>query len=174
MVREVEEHPESILAQNRLEWTNVLPTQALQWRHNGHDSVSNHQPHDCLLGRLFRRRSKKTSKLRVTGFCAGNSPGTGEFPTQRAGNAENFSIWWRHHGYNDHNYILSAVQLGSWYIETWTKCPPFCRWRVFKNAFSWMKKIAFLFYFHWRLIRRAQASLDHNELTNLGQYVVIH
>ena len=22
---------------------------ALQWRHNGHDSVSNHQPHDCLL-----------------------------------------------------------------------------------------------------------------------------
>ena len=35
----------------------------LQWRHNGHDSVSNHQPHDCLLNRLFRRRSKKTSKL---------------------------------------------------------------------------------------------------------------
>ena len=49
----------------------------LQWRHNGHDSVSNHQPHDCLLNRLSRRRSKKTSKLRVTGLCAGNSPGTG-------------------------------------------------------------------------------------------------
>ena len=47
---------------------------ALQWRHNGHDSVSNHRPHDCLLSRLFRRRSKKTSKLGVTGFCAGNSP----------------------------------------------------------------------------------------------------
>ena len=31
----------------------------LHWRHNGHDSVSNHQPHDCLLNRLFRRRSKK-------------------------------------------------------------------------------------------------------------------
>ena len=43
----------------------------LQWRHNGRDSVSNHQPHDCLLNRLFRRRSKKTSKLRVTGLCAG-------------------------------------------------------------------------------------------------------
>ena len=39
---------------------------ALQWRHNGLDSVSNHQPRDCLLNRLFRRRSKKTSKLRVT------------------------------------------------------------------------------------------------------------
>ena len=26
-----------------------------------------------------------------------NSPGTGEFPAQRASNAENVSIWWRHH-----------------------------------------------------------------------------
>ena len=41
---------------------------------------------------------KKTSKLRVTGLCAGNSPVTDEFPTQRASNAENVSIWWRHHG----------------------------------------------------------------------------
>ena len=41
------------------------------WRHNGHDGVSNHQPHYCLLNRLFGCRSKKTSKLRVTGFCAG-------------------------------------------------------------------------------------------------------
>ena len=50
---------------------------SLQWSHNGRDSVSNHQPHDCLLNRLFRRRSKKTSKPRVTGLCAGNSPVTG-------------------------------------------------------------------------------------------------
>ena len=48
---------------------------SLQWRHNDYDSVSNHQPHGCLLNRLFGRRSKKTSKLRVTGLCAGNSPG---------------------------------------------------------------------------------------------------
>ena len=27
----------------------------------------------------------------------GNSPGTGEFPAQMASNAENVSIWWRHH-----------------------------------------------------------------------------
>ena len=60
----------------------TMPTEghSLHWRHNGHDSVSNHQPHDCLLNRLFRRRSKKISKLRVTGLCAGNSPETGEFP----------------------------------------------------------------------------------------------
>ena len=70
---------------------------ALQWRHNGRDSVSNHQPHDCLLNRLLRRRSKKTSKLCVTGLCVGNSSGTGEFPAQRASNAENVSIWLRHH-----------------------------------------------------------------------------
>ena len=71
--------------------------QPLQWRHNGHDSVSNHQPRHCLLYRLFERGSKKTSKLRVTGLCEGNSPGTGEFPAQMASNAENVSIWWRHH-----------------------------------------------------------------------------
>ena len=70
---------------------------SLQWRHNGCDCVSNHQPHDCLLNRLFRHRSKKTSKLRVTGLCVGNSPGTGKFPAQMAGYAENVSIWWRHH-----------------------------------------------------------------------------
>ena len=66
-------------------------------RHSGRDSVSNYQPHHCLLNRLFRRRSKETSKLRVSGLCAGNSPVTGEFPAQMASNAENVSIWWRHH-----------------------------------------------------------------------------
>ena len=33
-----------------------------------------------LLNRLFGHRSKKTSKLRVTGLCAGNSPGPVNFP----------------------------------------------------------------------------------------------
>ena len=70
---------------------------ALLWCHNGRDGISNHQPHDCFLSRSFRRWSKKTSKLRVTGLCAGNSSVTGEFPAQMASNAENVSIWWRHH-----------------------------------------------------------------------------
>ena len=69
---------------------------SLHWRHNERDSVSNHQSHDCLLNCLFRRRSKKTSKLRATGLCAGNSPVTGEFPAQKTSNAENVSIWWFH------------------------------------------------------------------------------
>ena len=37
--------------------------------------------------------------FRVTGLCAGNSPVTGEFPSQKASYAENVSIWWRHHEY---------------------------------------------------------------------------
>ena len=69
----------------------------LLWRHNGRDCVSNHQPNVCLFNRSSRRRSKKISKLRVTGLCAGNSPETGEFPVQMAIKAENVSIWWRHH-----------------------------------------------------------------------------
>ena len=76
---------------------NGLSEPTLRWRHNGLDSVSNHQPHDCSLNRSFGRRSKKTSKLLVTGLCVGNSPVTGEFPAQRASNTENVSIWWRHH-----------------------------------------------------------------------------
>ena len=56
--------------------TTLVPEKTLRWRHNGRDSVSDHQPCDCLLYRLFRHRSKKTTKLRVTGLCVGNSPGT--------------------------------------------------------------------------------------------------
>ena len=37
------------------------------------------------------------SKLRVTGLCAGNTPETGVFPAPMTINAENVSIWWRHH-----------------------------------------------------------------------------
>ena len=72
----------------------------LHWRHNDRDGVTNHQPHGCLLNRLFRRRSKKTSKLHVTGFLCGEFTGTDEFPAQRASYAENISIWWRHHAAN--------------------------------------------------------------------------
>ena len=79
----------------------------LQWRHHGRDSVSNHQPHDCLLNRWFRRRSKRTPKLRVTGLCVGNSPVTGEFPAQMANNADNVSIWWHHHA----NDMLPAIRI---------------------------------------------------------------
>ena len=91
------------------------PMDLLQWRHNGRNSVSNRQPHDFVLNRLFRRRSKKTSKLRVTGLCVVNSPGTGEFPEQMASNAENVSIWWRHHDINNSAWRTSLLI----YRSTW-------------------------------------------------------
>ena len=70
---------------------------SLEWRHDERDGVSVPRRLDCLLNHLFRRRSKKTSKLRITGLCEGTSPVTGKFPAQRASNAEYVSIWWRHH-----------------------------------------------------------------------------
>ena len=94
----------------------------LQWRHDGRDGVLNHQPHHCLFNRWFRRRPRKTSKLRVTGLCAGNSPVTGEFPAQRASNAENVSIWWRHHAISispvptrrSHRFYIPSLQKHWW------------------------------------------------------------
>ena len=75
----------------------VVPCKKLSIHYNDVKMGSNLQPHHCLLNRLFGRRSKKTSHFRVTGLCAGNSPGTGEFPAQLASNAENVYSWWRHH-----------------------------------------------------------------------------
>ena len=56
----------------------------LQWRHNERHGVSNHQGIDYLFNRLSRRRSMKTSRLRVTGLCEGNPPVTGGLPSQKA------------------------------------------------------------------------------------------
>ena len=88
--------------------TVLLAFNSLRWRHNGRDSVSKHKLHECLLNRLFRHRTKKTSKLPVTGLCVGNSPWGGEFPAQMASNAKNVSIWWRHHVAK---FVLSLVFL---------------------------------------------------------------
>ena len=82
-------------------------SRSLLWRQNDSDNVSNHQPHK----RLFKRRSKKTPKLRVTGLCEGKSPVTGEFPAQKASNAENVSIWWRHHVLKRSHHCRRGVNL---------------------------------------------------------------
>ena len=79
------------------------------------NGVSNHQCFDCLLSCLFRRKSKKTSNLRVAGIFEGNSPVTGEFtgelPAQRASDAESVSIWWRHHELKKHNVTQRDIEL---------------------------------------------------------------
>ena len=56
-----------------------------------------HRRLDCLLNGWYRRILKKTLKLGVTGLCEGNPPVAGGFLSQRASDAENVSIWWRHH-----------------------------------------------------------------------------
>ena len=108
-MRSCQERPNIWDQQNRIHinngqfnWKKMI---SLQWSPNGRDSAPNHQPHDCVLNRLFRGRSKKTSKPGFTGLCVGNSPGTGEFPAQMASNAENVSIWWRHHA------VLQPLQI---------------------------------------------------------------
>ena len=122
--------------------------------HNERDGVSNHQPHDCLLNLLFGRRSKKTSKLRVTGPPpAGNSPVTGEF-SQRISKAENVSIWWRHHGkcriswciFQDCPNVMGRDQkfsyaddkpVGLCLNESETKWPSFCRGYFQMHFLEW-------------------------------------
>ena len=74
-----------------------------------------------LLKHLFRRRSKKTSKLRVTGRCGQNSPVTGEFPTQSTSNAENVSIWWRHHDFEWRHLVITCDLIPLITRETWKK-----------------------------------------------------
>ena len=101
---------------NQIVWIYCYMSRiTLRWRHNGHDCVLNHQPRHCLLNRLFERRSKKTSKLRVTGLCVGNSPETGEFPAQMASNAENISIWWRHHDTPNNSITTCAYGPSMWH-----------------------------------------------------------
>ena len=91
----------------------------LQWHDNGRNGISNHQPHDCSLNCLFRYWSKITSKLRDAGLCAGNSPVTGDFPTQMAIPPENACIWWRHNStpktrsisYSDRHNVFPASHI---------------------------------------------------------------
>ena len=87
----------------------------LQWRYNGRDGVSNHQPHDCLFNRLIRRTSKKTSKFHVTGFCAGNSPVTGEFPAQRASN----DVTWKMLPFDDIIMIYDSYVTENIFSHVW-------------------------------------------------------
>ena len=148
----------------------LTSTRALRWRHNDHAGVSNHQPPGCLLNRLFRRKSKKTSKLRVTGLCAGNSPGTGEFSAQMASYAENVSIWWRHHGVFWRVSVLSSPvathKLTNQLVQPaviLTHLPldkmAAISQTTFSDAFWRMKSFVFWSKFHWSSFIRVQLTI---------------
>ena len=67
---------------------------ALQWRHNKRDGVSNHRRLDCLLNRLFRRRSTKIN-FRVTGIFRGIHRWPVNSPHKKSVTWKSISIWWR-------------------------------------------------------------------------------
>ena len=66
-------------------------------------------PAPRLFTQPFIQAQIKQNMLSVTGLCAGNSPVTGEFPAQMASNAENVSIWWRHHEGNSHIFLSNSI-----------------------------------------------------------------
>ena len=96
---------------------------SLQWRHNEHSGISNHWLLHCLLNPLSARRLKKAAKLSVTCLCEGNSPRTSEFPSQRASNTENVSIWWCCHDsdkiWDVLNQEANVAELIAWNSAMW-------------------------------------------------------
>ena len=91
----------------------------LQWHQTKCNGISNHQCLNCLITGLFRHRSKKASKVHVTGLCEGNSPVTGKFSVQRASDTENISICWHHHDVPDLPCTKSEIAS---YIDLLVSC----------------------------------------------------
>ena len=120
-------------------------TETLHWRHNDHDSVSNHQPHGCLLNRLFRRRSKKTSKLRVTGLCVGNSPGPVNSPHKGPVTRKMFPF---------DDVIMESMHCG------WDEMVDILQ--LFWNYYSCTKAVVFWLIFHWNLFTWDQLKIYHD------------
>ena len=89
----------------------------------------------CLLNHLFRRRSKNTSKRRVTGLCEGNPPVNGEFSSRNASNAENVSSWWRHHG---EPFMLTRVLCALPHVNTF--------WTTWIAEPIWLEKYKYILY----------------------------
>ena len=70
----------------------------LHWHHNEHDGVSNHWRLRFFYLTFYSGRDQRIYQSSVSlCLCEGNSPVTSDFPTQKASNVENASIWWCHH-----------------------------------------------------------------------------
>ena len=59
-VRGILPNPQRVIIYNQNKTKRTTIACPLQWHHNEHDDGSNHQPHDCLLNCLFRRRPNNT------------------------------------------------------------------------------------------------------------------
>ena len=100
---------------------------------------------------------KKTSKLHVTGLCAGNSPETSEFPTQMASNAENVSIWWLHHASDKShwwitsNHLYNLVSLDSLWIRHPTNMQQSSHWGFICDALEAEIKWTLFYRHHFQM-----------------------
>ena len=117
----------------------VNKVRSIDWCHNGCDDVLNHRHLDGLLNGLFRRRSNKISKLRVTGLFEGNSLVNDEFPSLMASKAGNVSIQWRHQVTFLFRFL--PMVLGFWGLVLWsTACvqTTTCGRRFCNKASDWL------------------------------------
>ena len=125
----------------------------LRWRYNGRYGVSNQQLHDCLL--------KKTSRLRVTGLFEGNSSVTRELPAQRASNAENVSIWWRHHEKSEKIWTgvanLCAHERVNFVCLSLLKFPSSYHHQIFRSYYQWQT---------WGPCKRSRSKVKVREAIN--------
>ena len=104
-------------------------TVALQWRHNGRDSVSNHQPHHCLLNRLFSADLRKHQSSVSLAFVQGihrwpvNSP-------------HKWPVTWKMFPFDD--VIMSPwKQLGCHFANNIFKCMVRMQITLFWFKFYW-------------------------------------
>ena len=119
----------------------VLFLRSMRWHHNESDGVSNHQAHGCLLNRLFGHRTKKTSKLRVTCLCEGNSQVTGDSPHKGPVARKIFPfddvIMWRPPSTMWALIFLSATMRDVWIIPPFQSCFMCCMLNTFYVS-SWI------------------------------------
>ena len=73
------------------------PHSALQWRHNERDGVSYRRRLYCLRSGLFQAQIKESTKSPRHWPLCGEFTGVRWIPRPKDNNAENASIWWRHH-----------------------------------------------------------------------------
>ena len=140
------------LSEPRLTWFSDACT--FQRLHNGCNGIPNHQPHHCLLNRLCKRRSKKTSKLRITGLCERNLLMTGGFCAQMAINGKNVSICWRRYvNYYLHLKISFYGNMYRWYFRFWNLC---------NNTYIWWTNV-FKLHFWIRYIHQDTLGIDTQE-----------
>ena len=155
---------------------------SLKWRHNERDGVSNHQPHDCLLIFLFKAQIKENTKAPCHCLLWGEFTGDRWIPPQKASNAEDVSIWWRHHDpWFSAGYNYSYTPLPHRRVNTPNPPPPPIHpppqpqppppphshthtppqpeknkmaAMIFSDEISWMEKFSFWLEFHWSLFLR--------------------